>query len=148
MHAKCSWCVMPIGRIDLMSGGIWMCSSPKDTRLILKVASEWFDDLSLEELLIQKIRDNDLGREMTREDFPPSVYLQKNARTRDQNPPDIFIANGFIVVSERAKRLFSIFKLGNLKLFPVKFYAKDRLKEIEAQFYFLNYGNTKKSFLL
>lgn len=130
-----------------MSGGIWMCSSPKDTRLILKVASAWFDDLSLEALLIQKIRDNDLGREMTRGDFPPSLHLQPSARARDKKPSDIFIANGFIVVSENARKVFSNFELGDVNFFAVKLYDKDKSTIIDPNLFFLNYGNAKPTFI-
>ena len=62
--------------------------------------------------------------------------------------PDLFVANGYCIVSGRAADVIRRFDLGQGALYPVDaVYQKDRTTRIPGDFFCWIFGNTKEAFL-
>jgi hypothetical protein len=67
--------------------------------------------------------------------------------TRIRKLSDYFMASGFIIVSPRCAEVFSRFDLGTGGFYPVDIYHGDRKTRVAGDYFLLNFGCRKRTFL-
>lgn len=87
------------------------------------------------------------GAKLSKEFFPDNIYVAKGASTNYEKLPDFFYAYGYWVVSGDVADVMRGFDLGNGNLYPTKVFRKDRKTPIGDEWFCLNFGNVKNSFL-
>ncbi len=80
---------------------------------------------------------------------PPENYPKKlwgdGRKGAVSSLPDLFDANGYYVVSERAKNVIETFDLGAGALYPVGIYQADQKTPVAGSWYCWAFGNTKQA---
>src|SRR6266542_3787067 len=127
-----------------MSDTVWISNVLADPDLVLMmetdiVASDRGGAIEALNLLTA-------GKAVTEDMCPKEVWGGESAKWIDR-VPDVFLANGYPIVSERAASLISSFDLGQGALFPIKaVFQKDRTTRIPGNFFCWIFGNTKSAF--
>lgn len=122
-----------------MSEGVWLSKILADQDLVLFFGSDIAEEN--EEAAIHGTKNNPLGEPLDQSFFPKRVWAS------DETPPgplpDLFVANGYWVVSEKAADVLRRFDLGKGALYPVAVYQKDRSTPYPGEYFAWNFGNSK-----
>ena len=101
-----------------------------------------------EDRIIEAKRRNERGEPLSAEWFPTELYAWEDAPWfRPERLGDIFFADAYWVVSEKAASVLRQFDLGRGALYPVTIYQKDRKTPVDHQYYCINFGNVKDTLL-
>ena len=87
------------------------------------------------------------GEPLTAEFFPDEIWGISSARPSAYNLPNLFRAGDVWAVSALAADVLRQFDLGGGGLYPVKVMKKDRATPVGGEWFCLNFGNRKNSFL-
>lgn len=80
-------------------------------------------------------------------EIPAEIFGAPDAKEKDYKLPDLFSAYGFWAVSQRAAEVIRQFDLGSGGLYPVKVLKNDRQTPVEGEWFCINFGNCKDSFI-
>ena len=101
-----------------------------------------------EDRIIEAKRRNEGGEALSAEWFPTELYAWEDAPWyRPEKLGDIFFADAYWVVSEKAASVLRQFDLGHGALYPVTIYQKNRKTPVDHQYYCINFGHVKKALL-
>ncbi len=134
-----------------MSEHVWVSSAMMDTRINLAVKND------VGERDVQKaIEASDLntnGKPVPQEHCPTKIWANKDVEDYDRMPaddmPNLFFANSYLVVSERAADVLTKFNLGGGALYPVSegVFREDKVTRVAGNFYTWIFGNSKSAFI-
>lgn len=97
--------------------------------------------------IIDAMRRAAKGESLKRDEFPEASYVY-NEKHFEKNAKDFFWASGFIVVKGKLARILQNFDLGEGGgLIPYPIYQKDKITPYEGEFFLLNFGTQKDTFL-
>lgn len=119
---------------------VWLSRALADTSIIL-----FFDsDLALGDvaMAVEGTKRNPLGEALGEEYFPKS--LRASNETVPERLPDLFVANGYWVVSKKAADVLCQFDLGNGALYPVSVLKQDGTS-YPSKYFSWNFGNVKSA---
>lgn len=85
------------------------------------------------------------GELLAREEFPEAAYVFD--RESFAKVKDLFYVCGFMAVKGKLAKILSEMDLGNGGLVPFPIYTEDKQTLIDGEFFFLNFGGPKDSFL-
>jgi hypothetical protein len=86
------------------------------------------------------------GKSVTGDMCPKELWAGETARVSDRLP-DLFLANAYPIISERAAAILRQFDLGAGSIYPVNaVFQKDRKTPIAGDFFCWIFGNTKSAF--
>jgi hypothetical protein len=131
-----------------MSNHIWM--SPLSGVLSSRrLYNSFYDaDSAKEERLRAITRKIEEGAPITADEVPEAIFGGPMAKENHYKFPHFFYVYGFWIVSSAAADVFRQFDLGGGGLYPVKaFKKKDLATPIDGEWFCLNFGNVKHSFL-
>lgn len=123
-----------------MSDTVWLSRALADTSIIF-----FFDsDLAADnvERAVEGTKRNPLGEALGEEYFPKSVRASNE--TVPERLPDLFVANGYWVVSKKAADVLRQFDLGNGALYPVAVLRQDGTP-YPGEYSSWNFGNVKSA---
>lgn len=106
-----------------------------------------FSDGPQVQFAIECKKRNMAGEPLGPDCFPDEIYGAPGAKESDYNLPDVFYAGSFWVVSNAAARILRLFELGGGGLYPVKVLKSDRATPVDGDYYCINFGNQKATFL-
>ncbi|PWR25316.1 imm11 family protein [Zavarzinia aquatilis] len=89
---------------------------------------------------------NQRGEALPAERFPAELY-GKYSLKKINKLPDFCDALGYWVVSAAMADVLRQFDLGHTSLYPTRVYQHDRKTPVEGEYYCLNFGERKASFL-
>ena len=98
------------------------------------------------DVALDTIKRNDRGEPLPASSFPVEIYGNEDA-VKFSKLPDFFYGNGFWVVSSVAANVLRQFDLGNGALYPVKLFQKNHKTPVEGEYFCINFGNVKQSFV-
>jgi hypothetical protein len=129
-----------------MTGHVWLSDTWRDSALILPLTADLVQ--SDVDAAIDGQRLNKKGQPVPPELCPARIWGEQRAPTF-VTLPDLFFANGYWIVSERAANVLWEFDLGGGALYPIRdgIYQRDNERRIPDEFFCWIYGNTKKAFL-
>lgn len=87
------------------------------------------------------------GVSITVEDCPKMIFGAPHAKEKDYNLPDLFTGYGYWVVSKAAADVLRQFDMGGGGLYPVRILKNDRTTLVPGEYFCLNFGNVKDTFL-
>lgn len=126
------------GRPRTMSDIVWLSRALADTSIIF-----FFDsDLATVDvaMAVEGSKRNPLGEALGPEYFPKS--LRASDDTVPERLPDLFVANGYWVISNKAAYVLRQFDLGNGALYPVAVLKHDGTP-YPGEYFSWNFGNLK-----
>ena len=96
--------------------------------------------------VLKKARDRHYkGQALERTDFPEALYVFNEKHFKRVG--DLFAAGPFYAVKGRLAEVLSQFDLGGGGLIPLPIYQADKVTPVEGEFFLLNFGARKQSFL-
>jgi hypothetical protein len=128
-----------------MSDIVW-ASNAMINPAMLRPLSHSFGDERLD-FTAKCQRDNNAGKLMGPECFPPEIFVAKDADRNYEKLPELFFGFGYWVVSGEVADVMRRFDLGQGDLYPTKVFRKDRVTPIGDKWFCLNFGNVKQAFL-
>lgn len=89
---------------------------------------------------------NEAGEQMSAEHFPKEIFA-KYPDKRETKQADLILAAGAVVVSAACADVLRQFDLGHSSLYPIKLFQHDRKTPVEGEYFCLNIGERKDTFL-
>ena len=86
-----------------------------------------------------------MGVKLTKSELPPNLFYEPGDEVKPL--PEVFYANGYIVLRQKAFDVFSRFDLGDTELEPIEIFESDRETKIPGSYYLVNFGCVKETFL-
>jgi hypothetical protein len=106
-----------------------------------------FSDTELRKTAIEWGERNDAGEPLPQSSFPLEVFGISSAEEKDYRLPNLFFAGSYWVVSAAAAEVLRQFDLGQGGLYPVKVMKKDRETPVGGEWFCINFGNRRSTFL-
>ena len=127
-----------------MTDTVWISDVLADPDLVLMMETDIVvNDTSL---AIEAINLLKAGKSVPEDMCPREIWAGETAKVPDRLP-DLFLANAYPIVSERAANVLRQFELGGGALYPVdRVFQRDRLTPISGTFFCWIFGNTKAAF--
>ena len=89
---------------------------------------------------------NETGEWMSAEHFPKQIFA-KYPDKKEKKQADLVLAAGAVVVSAACADVLRQFDLGHSSLYPIKLFQHDRKTPVEGEYFCLNIGERKDTFL-
>lgn len=89
---------------------------------------------------------NEAGERMSAEHFPKEIFA-KYPDKKEKKQADLVLAAGAVVVSAACADVLRQFDLGHSSLYPIKLFQHDRKTPVEGEYFCLNIGERKDTFL-
>jgi hypothetical protein len=89
---------------------------------------------------------NETGERMSAEHFPKEIFA-KYPDKKEKKQADLVLAAGAVVVSAACADVLRQFDLGHSSLYPIKLFQHDRKTPVEGEYFCLNIGERKDTFL-
>ncbi|WP_064682623.1 hypothetical protein [Rhizobium bangladeshense] len=89
---------------------------------------------------------NEAGEPMSAEHFPKEIFA-KYPDKKEKKLADLVLAAGAVVVSAACAEVLRQFELGHSSLYPIKLFQHDRKTPVEGDYFCLNIGERKDTFL-
>jgi hypothetical protein len=127
-----------------MTDSVWICDVLADQDLVLLMET----DIVAQDTgrAIEAINLLKAGKPVPADMCPKQVWGGETAEWV-KGTPDLFLANAYPIVSERAADMLRQFDLGEGALYPVDaVYQKDRTTRIPGNFFCWIFGNSKSAF--
>ena len=139
-----------------MSGKVWISSVLSNNDIGMKQGTrtkfynhEWNPATLQRPLSPEEVRQAQMryvrGFNLGRSDFPEAAAVFDEKRF--ERVVDLFWVSGFLVVRGALAELISHFDLGEGGLVPFPIYNADLVTPMEGEFFFINFGTRKNSFL-
>jgi len=127
-----------------MNEAPWICDVLADPDLVLMMETDIVEDDTSR--AIEAINLLKAGKSVPQDMCPKTVWAGDGARTGDRLP-DLFLANSYPIVSEKAATVLRRFELGGGAVYPVeRVLHKDRATSFPGTFSCWTFGNTKSAF--
>ena len=134
-----------------MSNYVWVSNAIDNTRLLLFVETDV--NVADPDRMSEAMHLNNNGQSVAAELCPKKVWADNDVEDYERMPrdnmPDLFFANGYWIVSERAAEIMRQFDLGGGALHPVTegVFLEDQVTRVPGEFYTWIHGNLKTAFL-
>ncbi len=89
---------------------------------------------------------NEAGERMSAEHFPKEIFAEYPDK-KEKKQADLVLAAGVVVVSAACADVLRQFDLGHSSLYPIKLFQHDRKTPVEGEYFCLNIGERKDTFL-
>ena len=89
---------------------------------------------------------NEAGERMSAEHFPKQIFANYPDK-KEKKQADLVLAAGAVVVSAACADVLRQFDLGHSSLYPIKLFQHDRKTPVEGEYFCLNIGERKDTFL-
>ncbi|CAN7617574.1 hypothetical protein LJR235_004577 [Pararhizobium sp. LjRoot235] len=89
---------------------------------------------------------NQAGERMSAEHFPKEIFAEYPDK-KEMKQADLVVAAGAVVVSAACADVLQQFDLGHSSLYPIKLFQHDRKTPVEGEYFCLNIGERKDTFL-
>lgn len=89
---------------------------------------------------------NQSGEPMSAEHFPTEIFAEYPDK-KEKKQADLVLAAGAMVVSAACADVLRQFDLGHSSLYPIKLFQHDRKTPVEGEYFCLNIGERKDTFL-
>ncbi|WP_429807411.1 hypothetical protein [Ensifer sp. B1-9] len=89
---------------------------------------------------------NQAGERMSAEHFPKEIFAEYPDK-KEKKQADLVLAAGAVVVSAACADILRQFDLGHSSLYPIKLFQYDRKTPVEGEYFCLNIGERKDTFL-
>ncbi|MFD1982099.1 imm11 family protein [Mesorhizobium newzealandense] len=89
---------------------------------------------------------NETGERMSAEHFPKQIFAEYPDK-KEKKQADLVLAAGAVVVSAICADVLRQFDLGHSSLYPIKLLQHDRKTPVEGEYFCLNIGERKDTFL-
>jgi hypothetical protein len=122
-----------------MSESVWLSRAIAEQELVLYFQSDLSEQSK--EKSIEGSKKNPLGEPLGPDLFPKTVWATEE--TPPGPLPDLFVAKGYWVVSEKAASILRQFDLGKGALYPVAVLKADRATPYPGDHFCWNFGNAK-----
>ena len=122
----------------------WASNAMVNVRMLRSFTHTFGDDQL--QFTAQCQRDNNDGKVMKKECFPPEIFVEKDAKTNYDKMDHLFFGFGYWVVSGAVAAVMKQFDMGQGHLYPTKVFRKDRKTPIGDTWFCLNFGNVKKAY--
>lgn len=129
-----------------MSDAVWISTAPGHASNQRPLRHS-FSETEKRQYGIDCGRRNDSGESLDPECFPSEIYGAPNAKESNYKLPNLFFAGSYWAVTKEAADVLRQFDLGGGALYPVRLFKKDRVTPIEGEFFCINFGNRKQTFL-
>lgn len=106
-----------------------------------------FSETEQEKFAIECGKKNAAGEPLGPDCFPLEIYGAPNAKAKDYQLLDLFYAGSYWAVSKVAADIFCQFDRGDGGLYPVEIFESDRKTPVSGEWFCINFGNRKESFL-
>jgi hypothetical protein len=125
---------------------VWISGMMADSELVLMVSNDMGRDNP--EKFQEALRLLRKGQPVPAEMCPNRIWVDKDIKDLT-NVPDLFSADGYYTVSERAANILGQFDLGGGALYPVRegVYGNDNQTRIPGEYFTWVFGNVKTAFL-
>ncbi len=89
---------------------------------------------------------NEAGERMSAEHFPKEIFAEYPDK-KEKKQADLVLAAGVVVVSAACAEVLRQFDLGHSSLYPIKLFQHARTTLVEGEYFCLNIGERKDTFL-
>jgi hypothetical protein len=89
---------------------------------------------------------NETGERMSAEHFPKQIFANYPDK-KEKKQADLVLAAGAVVVSAACADVLRQFDLGHSSLYPIRLFQHDRKTPVEGEYFCLNIGERKDTFL-
>lgn len=89
---------------------------------------------------------NEAGEPMSAEHFPKEIFAEYPDK-KEKKQADLILAAGAVVISAACADVLRQFDLGHSSLYPIKLFQHDRKTPVEGEYFCLNIGERKDTFL-
>ncbi|MCV9963343.1 hypothetical protein OIU34_15660 [Pararhizobium sp. BT-229] len=89
---------------------------------------------------------NQAGERMSAEHFPKEIFAEYPDK-KEKKQADLVLAAGAVVVSAACADVLRQFDLGHSSLYPIRLFQHDRKTPVEGEYFCLNIGERKDTFL-
>lgn len=122
-----------------MSDSVWLSRALAEQELVLYFQSDLSEGNT--EKSIEGSKKNPLGEALSEDFFPKTVWATEE--TPPGPLPDLFVAKGYWIVSDRAAAILRQFDLGKGALYPVTVLQADKATAYPGEYFSWNFGNVK-----
>jgi hypothetical protein len=127
-----------------MTESVWISDVLAHPDLVLMMETDIVANDALR--AIEAIKLLKAGKSVAQDMCPSTIWAGERAKAT-KRLPDLFLANSYPIVSERAAAILGQFNLGEGALHPVgAVYDKDRTTRFPGTFFCWIFGNTKSAF--
>lgn len=129
-----------------MTDSVWFSDMMSDSMLFLPIEA----DIAVEnvDFAIEASKLMKKGRPVSQDYCPKTLWVRSDyGDFHIDQLPDLFLTNGYWIVSEAAANILRSFDMGEGALYPVTILHKDKVTPFEGNFYCWIFGNSKAAFL-
>ena len=125
---------------------VWLSISHIKSDLSFGFTSEMLEHD--EQILVTRLLAFKRGELLTSNEVPASMWIALRARSKDdrRSLPDLFVAGGFLAVSEAFAEVLREFDLGRTRLHPVELLHADKETPFPGRRYLLNIAEVRRHF--
>ena len=136
-----------VGSGRTISKTVWISTAPAHPSNLRSLEHSFSSDETARDFAIDCRRRNDAGESLASDCFPKQIFGTSNAKDKDYKLPDIAFVGSYWFVSKNAAVVLRRFNLGGGNLYPVDVLKKDRATSVGGEWFCLNFGNAKRTFI-